>query len=143
MNQIDKMTINEIKNENKFHKKRIWLQKKINSFMLDNTKNNPPLVISRKNILKETFNQFNTNSDLNFYRKLPIYFVDESAYDDGGVEREWYSVLFKEIFSSIFKNFILETSFKDKLSKFKRIEQGNSRFFIFDKFNSIKLGALF
>ena len=99
MNQIDKMTINEIKNENKFHKKRIWLQKKINSFMLDNTKNNPPLVISRKNILKETFNQFNTNSDLNFYRKLQIYFVDESAYDDGGVEREWYSVLFKEIFS--------------------------------------------
>ena len=99
MNQIDKMTINEIKNENKFHKKRIWLQKKINSFMLDNTKNNHPLVISRKNILKETFNQFNTNSDLNFYRKLPIYFVDESAYDDGGVEREWYSVLFKEIFS--------------------------------------------
>jgi hypothetical protein len=99
MNQIDKMTINEIKNENKFHKKRIWLQKKINSFLLDNTKNNHPLVISRKNILKETFNQFNTNSDLNFYRKLPIYFVDESAYDDGGVEREWYSVLFKEIFS--------------------------------------------
>ena len=99
MNQIDKMTINEIKNENKFHKKRIWLQKKINSFMLDNTKNNPPLVISRKNILKETFNQFTTNSELNFYRKLQIYFVDESAYDDGGVEREWYSVLFKEIFS--------------------------------------------
>ena len=99
MNQIDKMTINEIKNEIKFHKKRIWLQKKINSFMLDNTKNNPPLVISRKNILKETFNQFTTNSDLNFYRKLQIYFVDEMAYDDGGVEREWYSVLFKEIFS--------------------------------------------
>ena len=41
------------------------------------------------------------------------------------------------------KNFIFETSFKEKLSKFKRIEQGNSRFFIFDIFNSIKLGALF
>ena len=93
------MTINEIKNENKFHKKRIWLQKKINDFLLDNTKNNPPLVISRKNILKETFNQFLTNSELNFYRKLQIFFVDEMAYDDGGVEREWYSVLFKEIFS--------------------------------------------
>ena len=67
--------------------------------MLDNTKNNPPLVISRNNILKETFNQFMTNTNLNFYRKIQIHFVDEKAYDDGGVEREWYSSLFEEIFS--------------------------------------------
>ena len=99
INQIEKITFNEIKNEIKFYKKRIWLQKKINNFMFDNTKNNPPLVISRKNILNETFNQFLTNSDFNFYRKLQIYFVDEMAYDDGGVEREWYSALFQEIFS--------------------------------------------
>ena len=99
INQIDKISINEIKNEKQFYKKRIWLQKKINNFMLDNTKNNPPLVISRKNILEETFNQFLTNQDLNLYRKIQIHFVDEMAYDDGGVEREWYSALFKEIFS--------------------------------------------
>ena len=99
INQIDKISINEIKNEKQFYNKRIWLQKKINNFMLDNTKNNPPLVISRKNILEETFNQFLTNQDLNLYRKIQIHFVDEMAYDDGGVEREWYSALFKEIFS--------------------------------------------
>jgi len=126
MNQIDKMTINEIKNENKFHKKRIWLQKKINSFMLDNTKNNPPLVISRKNILKETFNQFNTNSDLNFYRKLQIYFVDESAYDDGGVEREWYSVLFKEIFSEK-NNFFREIKEKSEAKGSYYISNSNEK----------------
>ena len=99
INLIDKMSINEIKKENKFYKKRIWLQKKINNFMLDNTKNNKPLIISRKNILKETFNQFMSNQDLNFYRRIQINFVGEMAYDDGGVEREWYSELFKEIFS--------------------------------------------
>ena len=99
INLIDKMSINEIKKEKKFYKKRIWLQKKINNFMLDNTKNNKPLIISRKNILKETFNQFMSNQDLNFYRRIQINFVGEMAYDDGGVEREWYSELFKEIFS--------------------------------------------
>ena len=99
INQIDKISINEIQKEKKFYIKRIWLQKKINNFMLDNTTNNPPLVISRKNILIETFNQFLTNTDLNFYRKLHIYFIDEIAYDDGGVERDWYSGLFNEIFS--------------------------------------------
>ena len=99
IDQIEKISLNEIKSEKKFYKKRIWLQKKINNFMLDNTMNNPPIVISRKNILIETFNQFLTNTELNLYRKLHIYFIDEIAYDDGGVEREWYSGLFKEIFS--------------------------------------------
>ena len=100
INLIDKISINEIKEEKNFYIKRIWLQKKINNFMLDNTRNNPPLVINRKNILIETFNQFLTNRDLNFYRKLHIYFIDEMAYDDGGVERDWYSGLFNEIFSA-------------------------------------------
>ena len=100
INLIDKISINEIKEEKNFYIKRIWLQKKINNFMLDNTRNNPPLVINRKNILIETFNQFLTNKDLNFYRKLHIYFIDEMAYDDGGVERDWYSGLFNEIFSA-------------------------------------------
>ena len=99
IDQIEKISLNEIKSEKKFYKKRIWLQKKINNFMLDNTMNNPPIVISRKNILVETFNQFLTNTELNLYRKLHIYFIDEIAYDEGGVEREWYSGLFKEIFS--------------------------------------------
>ena len=51
--------------------------------------------------------------------------------------------LFRDIFSSLVKNFNLEIFFKEKDSKFKRSEQGNSRFFIFDIFNSIKFGVLF
>ena len=99
INQIGKMSIKEIKLDKKFYKKRIWLQKKINNFMLDNTKINIPIIISRKNTLEESFNYFMTNSDLNFYRKFQIFFIDEKAHDEGGVEREWYSVLFQEIFS--------------------------------------------
>ena len=34
-----------------------------------------------------------SNQDLNFYRRIQINFVGEMAYDDGGVEREWYSEL--------------------------------------------------
>ena len=99
MNIIDNMSINEIKNEKIFYKKRIWLRKKINSFILDNSKKNSPLVISRKNVFEETYNQFMTSTELNLHRNLQIYFIEEVAHDAGGVEREWYSAIFKEIFS--------------------------------------------
>ena len=98
MNQIGTLSINEIKLDKNFYRKRIWLQKKINNFMLDNTKANIPIIISRQNVLEESLNHFMTNSDLNFYRKFQIFFVDENAHDEGGVEREWYSELFEEIF---------------------------------------------
>ena len=99
MNNIDNFSVVEIKNEKFFFKKRIWLRKKINSFILDNSQNNPPLVISRKNIFEETYNQFKTSTELNLYRNIQIYFIEEVAHDAGGVEREWYSTIFKEIFS--------------------------------------------
>ena len=107
MNKIDSMSINDIKNETVFYKKRIWLRKKINYFILDNSKNNSPLVISRKNVFDETYNQFMTNKELDLHRNLQIYFIEEVAHDAGGVEREWYSSIFKEIFSEE-KNFFYE-----------------------------------
>ena len=113
MNKIDNMSVNEIKNEKLFYKKRIWLRKKINSFILDNSQNNPPLVISRRNILDETYNQFMTSTELNLHRKIQIYFVEEVAHDDGGVEREWYSSIFKEIFSKT-NNFFYEINTKSE-----------------------------
>ena len=99
MNEIEKKNIINIKNEKIFYKKRIWFRRKMNNFILDNTKNNPPLVISRKNIFEETYNQFTTSTELNLNRKIQIYFIEEVAHDAGGVEREWYSTIFKEIFS--------------------------------------------
>ena len=113
MNKIDNMSINEIKNEKIFYKKRIWLRKKINSFILDNSQNNSPLVISRKNIFDETYNQFMTSTELNLHRKIQIYFIEEVAQDAGGVEREWYSSIFKEIFSKI-NNFFFEINTKSE-----------------------------
>ena len=119
MNDIDKKDIIDIKNEKIFYKKRIWFRRKMNNFILDNTKNNPPLVISRKNIFEETYNQFMTSTELNLNRKIQIYFIEEVAHDAGGVEREWYSTLFKEIFSKE-NNFFceIETRSEDKGSFF-------------------------
>ena len=125
INHIDNMSILEIKSEKYFYKKRIWLRKKLISFIIDNTKNNSPLVISRKNIFDESYNQFMTSTELNLHRNIQIYFIEEVAHDAGGVEREWYSTIFKEIFSEKYKFFY----------EIKAKGQGKGTFFISNEIN--------
>lgn len=106
LNKIEQLTDKEVYNKN-YYVKRIWFAKYINKNIYDNRNDNSPLVVSRENILEESFNQFMTSQDLNLRANMHIYFVDEIAYDVGGVYREWYSCLFKEIFSKE-NNFFME-----------------------------------
>ena len=105
LKQISKISKNQIQNE-KFFIKRIWFTKYINDNIYDKSNDNSPLVISRDNILEESYNQFMTDNDLNLKRNVHIFFIDEVARDVGGVYREWYSSLFDEIFSKKYNFFI-------------------------------------
>lgn len=68
-------------------------------------------MISRDNVLEESFNQFKTTGELDFKRAIHIFYVDEVAHDVGGVYREWYTNLFESIFSPQQSFFtILETN---------------------------------
>ena len=105
LKKISKIPKSEIVKE-KFYIKRIWFTKYINDNIYDKSNDNSPLVISRDNILEESYNQFMTDNDLNLKRNVHIFFIDEVARDVGGVYREWYSSLFNEIFSKKFSFFI-------------------------------------
>lgn len=106
LKEIEGMSIEKMKGE-KYFIKRIWLLKYINLKIYDKSNDNTPLVISRDNILEESYNQFKTTNELDLKRGMHIFFVDEVAQDVGGVYREWYSCLFKEIFSK-HQNFFYE-----------------------------------
>lgn len=106
LKEIEEMSIEKIKSERYFIK-RIWLLKYINMKIYDKSNDNTPLVISRENILEESFNQFKTTNELDLKRGMHIFFVDEVAQDVGGVYREWYNCLFKDIFSAL-QNFFYE-----------------------------------
>ena len=97
--ECKKMTLKQAINCNKFYKKKIWFYEDIISKNIDTEKDNPILVINRRNILEESYNQFMTTKDLNLRRPIQIHFVDEVAHDTGGVYREWYNCLYKEIFN--------------------------------------------
>ena len=108
INQISNLSFEEISNCDCLYKKRIYFFYYIRKNILnENFKNeNPILVINRKNILEESFNQFMTTKELNLKEPIKIHFVDEVAHDAGGVYREWYISLYKEFFSEKNKFFI-------------------------------------
>jgi hypothetical protein len=54
--------------------------------------------IERKNILRDSFEQFRTTTDLDLRRDVRIHFLDEVSQDAGGLMREWLSILIEELF---------------------------------------------
>jgi hypothetical protein len=99
MNEITEKSIYEVINE-RYYKKRIWFIRYINKHIYDKNENNTTLVVSRENILEESFNQFMTSDELDLKKAMHIFFVDEVAHDIGGVYREWYTNMFEIIFST-------------------------------------------
>ena len=108
INQISNLSFEEISNCDCLYKKRLYFFDYIkNNIINENCKNdNPVLIINRKNILEESFNQFMTTKELNLKEPIKIHFVDEVAHDAGGVYREWYTSLYKEFFLEKNKFFI-------------------------------------
>ena len=96
----EKINKNKYINSNEiFYIKRIWLMQYLYKNYGHQKKNNPVLIINRENILEDSFHKILTTKEFNLSRPISIFFVDEVASDEGGVYREWYSCLFKAIFS--------------------------------------------
>lgn len=98
MKEIKELFGKTINNTEPFYKKRAWLIHFL-SENLGKIETNPTLVIDRNNILETSYQQFTTIKELNLKLPIRIYYVDEKAHDEGGVNRDWYSCLFRDIFS--------------------------------------------
>jgi hypothetical protein len=98
---ISNLKLVEVKKE-RYWRKRLWFLSHINNKIYDKKESNTTLVVSRDNILEESFNQFMTTHELDLRKAMQIFFIDEIAQDIGGVYREWYSVLFDSIFNNKF-----------------------------------------
>ena len=96
----EKINKNKYINSNEiFYIKRLWLMQYLYKNYGIKTNENPTLVINRNNILEDSFRQLTTTKEFNLSRPISIFFIDEVASDEGGVYREWFSCLFKVIFS--------------------------------------------
>eukprot|EP00826_Nyctotherus_ovalis_P011245 TRINITY_DN12938_c0_g1_i4.p1 TRINITY_DN12938_c0_g1~~TRINITY_DN12938_c0_g1_i4.p1 ORF type:complete len:427 (+),score=115.72 TRINITY_DN12938_c0_g1_i4:811-2091(+) len=80
--------------------KRLWFYNEVQKIKEKAETEKTALLIDRKNLLRDSFEQFETTTDLDLRGKLCIYFMDEMAEDVGGVTREWFSVITEELFSA-------------------------------------------
>ena len=64
------------------------------------------ILVERCHFLRDSFEQFKTSTDLDLRKQIKIYFVDEICQDAGGLIREWFTTLIKELFNPSFGLFI-------------------------------------
>ncbi|CAM6106160.1 unnamed protein product [Calypogeia fissa] len=91
-----------------FKMKRDWLARELSKGR-DGGKSDPSparserrllqIVVRRDHVFQDSYLQFASISDDDLRNPLSIHFVGEVGRDDGGVTRDWYSVLSKEIFN--------------------------------------------
>lgn len=86
-----------------FETKRKYFNQAVQSL-----KTNAPLklIIRRANLFHDSYTQINTKSPAQLRGKLSIKFQDEEGVDAGGVQREWYNELSKEIFNPNYALFV-------------------------------------
>jgi hypothetical protein len=78
-------------------------KKKLKDLKIDWTQGACTLNLTRDNILQQSISEF---AKINPYKELKINFKGEVSHDAGGLIREWYTVIFKEIQSRNLSNFL-------------------------------------
>ncbi|CAL1543190.1 unnamed protein product [Lymnaea stagnalis] len=70
------------------------------------------LTVQRKNLVQDTLAQLQTKSSADFKKPLKIIFQEEEASDAGGVRKEFFRLLFKEVMDPAYGMFKINESSK-------------------------------
>jgi hypothetical protein len=103
-------TIKEFCDENHVPYDQIPLEKKIvalkgnlNSIKIDWREGYSTLEINRETVLQDSMKNFNL---INPFKELKINFLGEVSHDAGGLIREWFTIIFRQILSPKLNLFI-------------------------------------
>ena len=128
MEGIRKLLKKKIGASEPFYKKRAWL---FHYFSLNFCKleDNSKLIIDKKNLFESSFQQFKKIKNIKINLPTKVLFLGEEDKDDGGVNKYWYSNLFKDIFSQERKLF----------RKNKNENLGKNSFIFYPKYPGMKV----
>ena len=82
-----------------FENKRNHVRSQIKKLRDKVGRSNNQLKIRREHILQDSYNQLRMRSVAEMRSKLSIVFVNEEGVDGGGLIREWFTILAREIFN--------------------------------------------
>ncbi|SCN60689.1 E3 ubiquitin-protein ligase, putative [Plasmodium chabaudi adami] len=91
-----------------FENKRLYLRKKL-KYLKSGARSEPiKLNIRREKVFTDSYYQLRNKSGNDLKGKLVVTFKNEEGVDAGGLTREWYSILAKEIFNPNYALFCRE-----------------------------------
>ena len=110
LDEFKKLMNKSIGSSEPFYKKRAWLinflSKNLSKEKIDD---NIKCIIDKKNIFESSFQKFKQIKDIKVNLPMRILFLGEEDKDEGGLNKFWYSSIYKEIFSKERKLFIENT----------------------------------
>jgi hypothetical protein len=77
-----------------FETKLLILKCNLNKIKIDWREGYSTIVINRETLLKDSMDQWDS---INIFKELKINFIGETSYDAGGLIREWFTAIFKQI----------------------------------------------
>eukprot|EP00898_Chlorokybus_atmophyticus_P007592 jgi/Chlat1/7834/Chrsp66S07338 len=80
-----------------FQLKRDWLGKKLSAEHPRDAASSLQIVVRREQVFQDSFLQFSVLSGEDLHKQLCVHFVGEPGRDDGGITRDWYTILSREI----------------------------------------------
>ena len=89
-----------------FYLRRCWFFRYLMKMYVINKNENPIVTVNRHNILEDSYNVF-IKQKFNISRPLNIRFANEVIVDEGGIYRDWYQNMFKDIVSPNKKLFLV------------------------------------
>ena len=103
---FQKLGDNIIQPSEPFYLKRCWFFRYLMKMYVMNKNENPIVTVNRQKILEDSYNVF-TKQKFNLARPLNIRFANEIIIDEGGIYRDWYQSMFKDIISPNKKLFLV------------------------------------
>ena len=125
---IEKIGDNKISINEPFYLRRCWFGRYLMKNYARNKNENPIVYVRRENILEDSYNIF-TKNKFNLARQLNIRFTNENIEDEGGIYKDWYQSMFKDIISPNKKLFLI--------NPYKTMEPNN--IIIYPKYPGMKL----
>jgi len=90
----------------KFLEKHLWFMDRLQEIQIPWSQGHLYLEVFRKNILEDSFNHFTAVRSDEIHMWMKIEFMEEDGVDAGGIEREWFLLLFQALFDPLFGMFI-------------------------------------
>jgi hypothetical protein len=89
-----------------FENKRFYFRSEIRKLRPERSLDSIRLQVRRPEVFEDSFHQLKVKTPAEMHGKLRVSFIDEDGVDAGGLTREWYGLLAREMFNPDYALFI-------------------------------------